>query len=216
MPVALVVLAAVPVIAGGARVGQLAGGAEVTPENARFFAMPVPVLVHIFSVTVYALLGAFQFHAGLRRRHPARHRAAGRVLVVAGLATALSGMWMTVFYPLPANDGDAVNALRLVVGTAMLVSVVLGVAAARRRDFTAHRAWMMRGYALAMGAGTQAFTHAPWVAFFGQPTEAPRFFLMAAGWLINLAVVEWMLLRSRPSSGRVRRGPAAARSWPSR
>ena len=48
--------------------------------------------------------------------------------------------------------------IRLVVASAMAVCVVLGFAAIRRRDIAAHRAWMIRAYALALGAGTQAFT----------------------------------------------------------
>ena len=47
--------------------------------------------MHIVGAAVYALLGAFQFSARLRRRRPGWHRRAGRVLVVAGLAVALSG-----------------------------------------------------------------------------------------------------------------------------
>src|SRR2546430_12043945 len=89
VPTGLIMLSAVPVLAGASRVAELTGGATVTPENARFFAMPLPVLVHIFSVTVYALLGAFQFSPGLRRRRIGWHRAAGRLLVPCGLAAAL-------------------------------------------------------------------------------------------------------------------------------
>jgi hypothetical protein len=58
-PAALIMLSAVPVAAGALRITQLSGGAEITPENARFFAAPVPVLVHILTVSVYSVLGAF-------------------------------------------------------------------------------------------------------------------------------------------------------------
>jgi uncharacterized membrane protein len=73
------------------------GGAVVTPENARFFASPLPVLLHIPAVIVYSMLGAFQFSAGFRRRHRCWHRAAGKILVVCGLVVALSGLWMAQF-----------------------------------------------------------------------------------------------------------------------
>src|SRR6187551_1986271 len=58
---ALIMLSVIPVAAGAFRLSQLAGGAQITPANARFFASPTPVVLHIVSVTVYALLGAFQF-----------------------------------------------------------------------------------------------------------------------------------------------------------
>lgn len=208
VPYSLVALSLVPVIAGAFRVSQLATGAPVDEGNARFFDSPVPVVVHIVGATVYCLLGAFQFDAVLRRRRPGRHRAAGRLLIPFGLAAALSGMWMAVAYDLPAVDGGTpVMVLRLVVGSAMTLSIVLGFAAVRRRDFTAHRAWMMRGYALGLAAGTQAFTHLPWAVSGTVPDQLGRFAAMAAGWAINLAVAEWFIWRSRAGAVRV----AAAR-----
>jgi hypothetical protein len=44
----------------------LSGSAEITLANARFFASPLPVVVHIVSASVYAILGAFQFASGFR------------------------------------------------------------------------------------------------------------------------------------------------------
>jgi uncharacterized membrane protein len=134
VPVALIVLSAVPVAAGAGRIAELTGGAEVTPDNVRFFASPLPVVLHILSVTLYSILGAFQFVPGLRRRRPSWHRAAGRLLVPCGLVAALSGLWMTHFYPWPDGDGELVYGLRLLFGSAMVMSIVLGVAAIRRRD----------------------------------------------------------------------------------
>ena len=51
-----------------------------------------------------------------------------------------------------------VAGVRLVFGSAMAACIVLGFTAIRRRDVAAHRAWMIRAYALALAAGTQAFT----------------------------------------------------------
>ena len=94
---ALLLLSAIPLAAGTVRLTQLAGGAEITPANARFFAAPLPVVLHIVSAGVYAILGAFQFAPAFRRRRPGWHRAAGRLLVVCGLLVGLSALWMTLF-----------------------------------------------------------------------------------------------------------------------
>jgi hypothetical protein len=51
---ALLLLSALPLTFGVVRLVQLAGGAEITPANARFFASPLPVVVHIVSAGVYA------------------------------------------------------------------------------------------------------------------------------------------------------------------
>ena len=197
VPAGLITLSLVPMVAGAARITELARGAQVTAENERFFEMPVPVVVHIISASLYLVFGAFQFVPGLRRLR--WHRRAGRALVPLGIAAALSGLWMSVFYDLPPSDGDLLRAFRLFFGTGMVVAILLGLAAALRRDFRSHRAWMMRGYAIGLGAGTQVLTHVPWLLAFGVPGEFTRAMLMAAGWVINLVVAEWFI-RSRPGA----------------
>lgn len=189
----LIALSLVPVAAGAHRLGQLGGGAPVTAENARFFDMPVPVVLHIICATTFCLAGAFQFAAAFRRRRPGWHRVSGRVTVVCGLVTALTGLWMTFAYDLPPADGTLLAVLRVVFGIGMAACLVLGLVAIRRRQFAQHRAWMARGYAIGLGAGTQVFTHLPWVMFLGPPGVFTRALLMGAGWMINLAVVEWFL-----------------------
>jgi len=122
IPSALIALSLVPALAGTARLAQLAGGADITPENARFFEAPLPVVLHIPAAIVFAILGALQFSPGFRRRHRGWHRATGRILVPAALLVAVTGLWMTLSYPWPEGDGQLVYAERLVFGSAMLPS----------------------------------------------------------------------------------------------
>jgi uncharacterized membrane protein len=153
-------------------------------------------VLHVLSVIPYSIVGAFQFSPGFRRRNRPWHRAAGRVLGVCGLVAALSGLWMAQFYPWPAGDGTGVYLERLVFGTVMVASIVLGVNAVRRRDFTAHGAWMIRAYAIGLGAGTQVLTHLPWFMLAeGKPGETARAVMMGAGWIINVVVAEWIIRR---------------------
>ena len=100
-----------------------------------------------------------------------------------------------------------------------VASIVLAVGALRRRDFLSHGAWMTRAYAIALGAGTQVFTILPWVLMFGPigaADELPRTVLMTAGWVINLAVAEYVIRRrparrsNRTSMGLGRSGTADA------
>src|SRR5919202_4860850 len=142
-------------IKGAFRLSHLAGGAEITPANARFFASPVPVVLHIVSATVYALLGAFQFTPRFPRRYPGWHRVAGRLLVACGLVVGVSGLWMTLFYPWPDGDGALLYGLRLVFGTAMVLAIVLGFTTIRRGDVRRHRARIAPRCAPRPGAGTQ-------------------------------------------------------------
>jgi uncharacterized membrane protein len=201
---ALLLLSAIPLASGAFRLIQLAGGADITPANARFFASPLPVVVHIVSASVYALLGAFQFANGFRRRWPTWHRVAGRLLVVCGLLVGLSGLWMTLFYPWPKGDGALLYVFRLLFGSAMVVSVVLGYTTIRRGDVRRHRAWMARGYALGLGAGTQVLTLVAGELLAGPPSELSRALLMGAAWAINLAIAEWAIRKRQARPIRTR------------
>lgn len=195
VPVGLILLSLIPVIAGGVRLTELTGGADITPRNERFFSSPVPVAIHILSVTVYSFLGAFQFVPSLRKGRRSWHKAAGRILIPAGLLVACSGLWMALFYSLPPSDGVLLLILRLVFGTAMLVSLVLGVLAIRRRDFAKHGAWMTRAYAIAVAAGTQALILIVPELLATPPDVTTRAVLMGAAWMINLAVAEYAIRR---------------------
>ncbi|MBD2749634.1 DUF2306 domain-containing protein [Microvirga sp. BT688] len=181
VPAALITLTLVPVGAGAVRLAGLAGGAEITPDNARFFASPLPAVLHIVGATLFCIMGAFQFAPALRRGNPGWHRRGGWLLIASGLVATLSGLWMTQFYSRAWNDGDLLYGLRLTFGWAMAVSIVLGFVAIKRRDVVRHRAWIMRAYAIGMGAGTQAIIHLPWFLVAGVPGELARGLLMGAG-----------------------------------
>ena len=195
LPTGLILLSFVPILAGVLRLTELSTGAEVTPANARFFAAPVPIVMHIVGASVYCVLGAFQFVPGIRRHHPRWHRYAGRVLVLCGLAAALSGIWMTLTYPLPSPSGPLLTGFRLVFGSLMAASIVLAFLAIRRHDVATHRAWMIRGYAIGQGAGTQAILLGLGPALFGPPGVLTQAVLMGAAWVINLGVGEVFIRR---------------------
>ena len=214
IPVALVALSAFPVAAGVVRLVGLGTGVAATPDNARFFAAPVPVVLHILGVTLFSLLGAFQFSAEVHRRWPRWHRVAGRVVLIGGLVAGLSGLWMAAFYPLPpALQGSLLFGVRMVVGTAMVGCLVLAFITVRRGDIAGHSAWMIRAYALGMGAGTQPLLMFPWALAFGAPTDLAYEIVMTAAWVLNLAVAE-VIVRRPASSGAKSIRSSAARGAP--
>lgn len=203
-PALLIAVACIPVMAGMMRLTQLATGEPITSENARFFDAPAPVVLHILAVTVYCLLGAFQFAPGFRRRRPDWHRSAGYVLVVAGLLAASSGIWMAMTYAIVPADSALLHGFRLFFGTAMAVSILLAVIAIRRRDVRGHQNWMRRAYAIGLGAGTQGLTQLPLLLLFGALDDLTRALMMGGAWVMNLMVAEWL----NRKEGMRRPGPA--------
>ncbi len=194
---ALVALSLIPLTAGALRLVQLAGGPDALPADDRYAGFPAALITHIVGATIFALVGALQFVPRFRRRHRGWHRRAGRVLIVAGLAVAGSALWMTLFYAPQPGTGRLLYAFRLLFGPAMVGCLVLGFLAIRRRDIPAHRAWMIRAYAIGLAAGTQVFTEVFGGAIFGTG-EVRGDLAKGAAWVINLTVAEWSIRRGSP------------------
>ena len=178
VPLALVALSGIPLVAGTFRLVQLGGGPEMIPA--------------------YALVGVLQVVPGFRRRHWDWHRRAGRALTAAGLLVVGSALWMTLGYAQKPGTGDLLQLFRLTFGSGMAISLVLGVRAIQRRDVRTHRAWMIRAYAIGLAAGSQVFTEGIGGALFGTGVLAADL-QKGAGWVVNLAVAEWVI-RRRPRS----------------
>jgi uncharacterized membrane protein len=197
IPAALITLAFIPILAGLVRLGSLASGAATTSENARFFASPVPVILHIIGATTFCILGAVQFSPGLRARYPKWHRASGRIVVVAGLLAALAGLWMAQLYAIVPADNMLLHAFRLFFGAAMLTCIVLGFTTIRNGQVILHQAWMRRAYAIGQGAGTQAVTQLPMLLIYGKPDAMTLAMMMGGAWVLNLTVAEWFIKRQK-------------------
>lgn len=199
VPAGLILLSVLPITFGVIRLLQLINGTEITPANARFFASPSPVVIHIISSAIYALLGAFQFVSRLWQRGIKWHRWVGRLLLPVGLLVGFSGLWMTLFYP---RTDNLLFTFRLIFGSGMILSIILGFISIRRRNVTQHQAWMTRAYAIGMGAATQVLTGMVGALTLGTVNEFENALLMGAAWVINLAVAEWNIRKDSTSQTR--------------
>ncbi|WP_458115980.1 DUF2306 domain-containing protein [Arthrobacter sp. D2-10] len=200
VPTGLILLSLIPILGGSVRLTELAGGAEITPQNERFFDSPVPVFLHIISGTVYSLLGALQFVPSLRRRN--WHRVAGRILVPAGLVAALSGVWMAIFYDHPGDTDVTLLILRLIIGFSMILSIALGLYyAIRQANPARHVAWTTRAYAIGVTAGTEALIVIGREILTSLPDTRAQSMVTGAAWIINIAVAEYVIRRGPRVSG---------------
>jgi peptidoglycan biosynthesis protein MviN/MurJ (putative lipid II flippase) len=191
----LVFFSALPLTFGVLRLLQLAGLSQVMPPAS---ASAIPLVSHIVGALAYTLLGAVQFSPAIRRRWPAWHRIAGRLALVGAALVVGSALWLTAAYATPTIGGLVLAAFRLAVASAMAASIALGLGAILRREIARHREWMIRAYALGLGAATQmlVFMVAEMLSG-GAPNELNRALLMGLAWGINLMVAEWNIRRGR-------------------
>lgn len=125
---------------------------------------------------------------------------------------------MTLFYPRQPGTAEFAFVFRLAFGAGMAACIILGFAAIRGGDVHRHRAWMTRAYALALGAGTQVFTQGVGQAVFGV-SELSTDLMLGAGWVINIAVAEYVIRRRGSGQGRGlsrRSGPRRTRATAAR
>ncbi len=196
IPAGLLALGLIPLAATGVRLFDMGFATAVTPDNARFFASPAPIVMHAAGMGLYMLLGAFQFSPGLRQNFPRWHRLSGRILVVAGLIGTIGGIWMTQTYPSQPSNPPELYGFRMTFGLAFILCLLLGLRSIRQRDFASHRAWMMRAYAIGLGAGTTVFTFGLALLLSGGNASDQAFALAtAAGWILNLTIAEWLIHR---------------------
>ncbi len=154
-------------------------------------------MLHIISVFIYCNLGAFQFLPSIRRYNPKWHRYNGKLIVVSGIVSALTGLWMTHFYSFPHElQGNLLYGVRILLGFAMFVFIFLGLTAILKRDVFRHSSWMIRAYAIGQGASTQGLLLPSLAVITGtEPLGFTRDVLMTFAWIINIVIAEWIIRR---------------------
>ena len=188
----------IPAVVGLVRIPELFGAPAIIPPNPRAVIEPLPITLHILGSSVFCLVGAVQFLPSLRRYRPALHRTLGRIVAATGCVSALTGLWMTVAYVFPdALQGPLLYGARVTLSLAMVALIAWAVVAIRSRNVAAHRAAMLRAYAIGQGASTQTALFLVTMGLFDtEPSGFSRDVLMVGAWAINLAIAELLIRRA--------------------
>ena len=199
VPIGLLLLGGINVLFGALQLDNIQQGptaASTEMTSMQYFATPIPIVLHIVAGVIFNLLAPLQFAPVFQVRWRAWHRWSGRLLVVAGLLVGLTGLWMNHFFPqyggMLKYPGIAVNSLGIMVSLGIALRVILN------GDVQTHRAWMMRAVAFGLGPATQRVFIMPYFFLVGMPSDSVIGAVIWLGFLVNLTVVEWVLLRQRP------------------
>jgi hypothetical protein len=174
--------------------------------DARYARHVLVALLHIVPGLVFVTLAPVQFVSYVRQRYPAVHRWMGRILVGCG---AVSGLFALVAaFRLPAFGGAVTISATLIFGAIFLFSLGRGVWHVRRWEVAQHREWMLRAFALGLGAATIRLfigvSEAAGLAF--EQVFGVAFWL---GFLTNLVIAEAWISITRVHPGTTR-GHASA------
>jgi uncharacterized membrane protein len=176
----------------------VAHGGDTSYEG--MFNYPAWSTIHFVPALLFVVILPFQLWPGSRRRYPRLHRIAGRMAAVAGVLFSVSGLVLPFVMPARPFGERA-----FMTTFACLFPVLLGcgVVAARRRDFAAHRRWMLRVTAGALGPLTQRVILP--VFLTAGVDSMPRFWdlFVTSAWFaagVNFVIVEWWIRRFAPTA----------------
>lgn len=157
--------------------------------HARFDQVPWMGGLHVLSGALVLLIGGFQFWRGLRLRRPRLHRHLGRVYLLCVLAGGVAGLLLA-----PQSDGGLVAHLGFgLLALLWLYSGWRAYQSIRVGNVAAHRAWMIRNYALTFGAVTLRLYLGLLVGLAGVPFDEAYSAVAWLSWVPNLVIVEWYL-----------------------
>ncbi len=128
-------------------------------------AASIAIGLHFAAGGLILVLGCVQLVSPLRRRHPAVHRALGRIYVVASLLAGVGGL---VFIAAKGTVGGLVMDIGFgLYGVLMVAAAVQTYRYARARELLRHRAWALRLFALALGSWLYRMDYGFWLLLTG-------------------------------------------------
>lgn len=157
-------------------------------------SIPPLFALHAATGGIALAAGAIQFRL-IKAAVPRRvrlHRILGRTYVVAAWATSLAGLAVTSRFTV----GASAKAAFAVEAVLWFAATTLAYRHVRHGDFTRHREWMMRSYALALFFVTFSVIQ-PTLDSAGVPRTPAYTIAILTSTAANLAAAEWFVRRSR-------------------
>ena len=196
------VLAAIGIAAAGVRMVILARGPRAgLGVDEGFEAHPGLTLVHILPGLLFMLLAPLQFVPAIRARVPRLHRWIGRTVLSLALVIGSSALVMSFRMAIGGLNEIAATVL---FDLLFLFCLARGYGAARRRDFVAHREWMIRMFGIALGIATTRPVMGVFFAASRLTHLTPHDFFGIAFWIgfsITLIAAESWINYTRATTG---------------
>ncbi|WP_424928050.1 DUF2306 domain-containing protein [Amaricoccus tamworthensis] len=147
---------------------------------------------HVVAAPVALATGAMQFFPKLRSGRPWLHRWNGRFYGFAVLAGGVGGLVLSVG---GAADRPVAALGFGTLALAWLATTAFGIFQARARNFSEHRKWMIRSFALTFAAVTLRLMLPVFFFGFGMTYAEASNWVAWLCWLPNLVLAQWLIRR---------------------
>jgi hypothetical protein len=169
---------------------------EVDDINYGYALHPWVTLLHAVPGAIFMITGPMQFIEGLRKRSPVIHKSSGYLFILSSITLGISGLSIAIFFPF-GGTGETVTSI--IFGGLFLASIIYGLYLAIQKQFLKHKHWMMRAFSLGLGIVTIRFIGPLTEIFLPEGASADLVFTsaMSIGWLLHLAVAEYLIRRKK-------------------
>ena len=125
--------------------------------NVRYVLNPLVTWLHLLPALCIAATGPLQFIRRVRNKKRQLHRVSGRIYLTCGVIGAFSGLYLGAVHPFSGWQGPGANEgfATIFFASFTLFCLVKAYTTVRRRQFAAHREWVIRSWALMLGIGTE-------------------------------------------------------------
>ncbi|MFT7111403.1 MAG: putative membrane protein [Porticoccaceae bacterium] len=177
---------------------------QFNPFDIRYYQQTIATILHLLPGFLIVILGPLQFIPMVRKRWVNFHRWSGRVYILCGVTGAVTGFLIGGLNPFGGIDGTGFNEAMSTWFLSLYVLYCLfkAYSSIRKRQFGAHREWMIRSFAIMIAIATErvmlgtllATTSIDFAVLFGAT------FWMAG--VSNVVAGEiWIQLTRTPGSG---------------
>jgi uncharacterized membrane protein len=176
--------------AGNAVVFMVIEGFGSPAIKSRFLGTAIAGWAHTMGGAVAVLIGPFQLLTQVRVQRPELHRWLGRAYLIAVLAGGLGGLYFA-----PNSTAATIGSVGFtILAVFWLYSGARAYLSIRRGDVQAHRAWMLRNYALTFAAATLRI-ELPLLIIGGFAFPVAYNIVAWSSWVPNWLIVEAWLRR---------------------
>lgn len=169
-----------------------AGFLQLKQEYIHITEWRVAFFTHVFTSILVLVAGFTQFSKKFLKQQPNLHRTVGYIYVINILmVTGPSGLLMS-FY---ANGGVSSQTAFVLLSVLWMGFTAMALYKAIKKDFKAHRIFMIRSFALTLSAITLRCWKVLLVNFTDiQPMDRYRI-IAWLGWTLNLIIAEWIIYK---------------------
>jgi hypothetical protein len=172
---------------------------EAAALDASFGRHSLLTMIHIMPGLLFVLLAPFQFVGRLRNSKSRLHRWMGRIALCSGIVIGVTALVMS---PQMAIGGANEIAATMFFAVIFLFSLIRAFVYIRRGNFTLHREWMIRAFAIAFAVATIRPIMGIFFATRSLTHLTPHDFFGIAFWLgftIHLIAAEAWINYTRPA-----------------